>query len=94
MPFSELLWEGLRLMALGMGIVFGFLVLLVFVMFGVSRLAKAVGDDAPLPELAAAPLGASAPGDDELIAVISAAIARHRATGAGVVDSMRPPEKG
>ncbi|MES9967920.1 MAG: OadG family transporter subunit [Sedimenticola sp.] len=79
MPISDLLVEGVNLMLLGMGSVFIFLTLLVFIMNGMSRLAKAIEGDvvteAPTSH-AATPKAATE--DDDLIAVISAAISRYR----------------
>ncbi len=86
MPVSHLLLEGLRLMVIGMGIVFAFLLLLV----GVLRLlSQAVQRFAPEPSLLASPdVGAASPGlavtpaealaGGELVAVIAAAIACYR----------------
>jgi oxaloacetate decarboxylase gamma subunit len=64
-------------MLLGMGIVFGFLILLVFVLKLMSWVATLVGTE----EAVATPATAPAPvaDDGKLIAVISAAIARYRA---------------
>lgn len=81
MPVTELLLEGLRLMAIGMGIVFAFLLLLVAVLrFMSSAVARFVPE---LPALSGTTAGvaraAGAAEDQELIAVISAAIARYRA---------------
>ena len=73
----DLLMEGLRLMAIGMGIVFAFLLLLVGVMRTMSALAMRL---APEPGLAVGGRmpGAAEQGDAELIAVITAAVARYR----------------
>jgi oxaloacetate decarboxylase gamma subunit len=73
----DLLMEGLRLMAIGMGIVFAFLLLLVGVMRAMSALAMRL---APDPGLAVGGRmsGAAEQGDAELIAVITAAVARYR----------------
>ena len=81
MPVSELLMEGVWLMLLGMGIVFTFLIVLVFTLYGMSRLAAAIERRhgvVPLPASALHPVDHAA--DDELIAVIGAAIARYRST--------------
>jgi len=78
MPVNELILEALRLLAIGMGIVLAFLLLLV----GVLRLmSAAVARFAPPPPALAADTGrggADAGADGELVAVISAAIARYR----------------
>ena len=42
MPMADLLMQGVKLMVLGMGIVFCFLVLLVFMMQGMSWLAHRI----------------------------------------------------
>lgn len=80
MTFNALMMEGLGLLAIGMGIVFGFLVLLVFAMKGMSRLAFALGRRAAEPSAQAPATGIPAQDDEhlELTAVISAAIARYR----------------
>ena len=79
MPMADLLMQGVKLMALGMGIVFCFLVLLVFMMQGMSWLAHRIGgaehyhaEPAPSP----APARAF---EADLIAVIGAAVYRYRA---------------
>jgi len=82
MPVTELLLEGLRLMVIGMGIVFTFLLLLVAVL---RLMSSAVSRFAPVhPVLSGAAAGGAphatdAMQDGELIAVISAAIVRYRA---------------
>ena len=79
MSDSNLLLESLLLMLIGMGIVFGFLLILV----GLLRLmSTAVARLAPAEPIQAQP---SAPStipntSEDLIAVISAAIARYRNT--------------
>ena len=76
---SELIFSGLELMVLGMGIVFMFLTVLIFTLRGMSRLAVWL-DDAP-PQTATQPITVT---DDraanaQLVAVISAAVSRYRA---------------
>ncbi len=74
---SNLLIQGFELMLLGMGIVFGFLTILVFTLRGMSMLAgrldTGVADVSEMPQ----PLDVS--DDRRLIAVISAAVAKYRA---------------
>ena len=78
MPMSELLMQGGELMLLGMGIVFTFLVVLVAVMTGMSRMAQAI--EGAQPQVASgAPAAATGEADQALVAVIGAAIARYRA---------------
>ena len=84
MAVSGLLMEGVWLMLLGMGIVFTFLVVLVFALYGMSRLAAIIerrrGVE-PLPEVGGVPSRPVVPvAGDELIAVIAAAVARYRST--------------
>jgi oxaloacetate decarboxylase gamma subunit len=80
MPISDLLLAGLELMLIGMGIVFGFLTALVFVLHGMSRLASlldktpAVGAAGP-----AVVRGGTAADDEDVVAAITAAVSRYRA---------------
>jgi oxaloacetate decarboxylase gamma subunit len=75
---TGLLVQGLELMLLGMGIVFGFLSVLVFTLRGMSHLADRL-DTTPATEAAAAqPIGVA--DNRQLVAVISAAVARYRAS--------------
>jgi oxaloacetate decarboxylase gamma subunit len=75
---TNLLLQGVELLLLGMGIVFGFLTLLVFMLRGMSGLAARIAPpDEPLPTLTPA----TAVSDDRrVIAAISAAVARYRAS--------------
>lgn len=75
---SELLLESLRLMAMGMGIVFGFLLLLVGILRLMSTLVVRLAPAELVPvavDAAAPPHGSD---HDDLIAVITAALARYR----------------
>ena len=75
---ADLVLQGVELMLLGMGIVFGFLTLLVFTLRGMSLLADRLDTTEATPQpVAAAPIDVS--DDRQLIAVISAAVARYRA---------------
>lgn len=82
MQGSELLQEGLALMALGMGFVFVFLTILVI---SVTLMSKLVDRFQPVP-IAAEPSRAAtrptagAAQNDEVTAVISAAVHRYRST--------------
>ncbi len=84
MTANELLLEGIELMLLGMGIVFAFLILLIFATKGMSALVTRFAP-APAPVIKAPPKkvvasGAVAPEQDaELLAVLQAAISQHRA---------------
>ncbi|MGO2391338.1 MAG: OadG family protein [Halomonas sp.] len=82
MQDQELLQDGLALMALGMGVVFVFLAILVV---SVTLMSKLIDRFQPVP--AAADTGrkslsssASSSPDDEVMAVISAAVHRYRST--------------
>lgn len=78
MMVGTLMMQGVQLLLIGMGIVFSFLILLVFAMKGMSWLAFRIGgrpDDTPAP----APSHHVGTSDDStLIAVISAAVERYR----------------
>lgn len=75
MPFADLMVAGVELMLLGMGIVFFFLIMLVFTLKGMSYLAckyatpeQAVTEKSPV----------TSDKDSEIVAVITAAIKRYR----------------
>lgn len=76
MAVTGMLMEGLRLMAIGMGIVFAFLLLLVGLLRAMSLAVNRFtpGESAP----AAGPVSEAPVTDGELVAVITAAIARYR----------------
>lgn len=72
---TALLEDGLTITAMGMGVVFVLLTLMVFVIRAMSRLSELLGDST-----APAPATVAGAGDDtELVGVISAAIRAHRA---------------
>ncbi|RTQ97110.1 OadG family protein [Halomonas nitroreducens] len=77
MQDMQLLNEGFALMGLGMGFVFVFLTVLVIV---TTLMSKVIGRFFPEPAPAAPsrPGRAAPAGDDELMAVISAAVHRYR----------------
>lgn len=77
---TESLIQGAELMLLGMGIVFGFLTVLVFTLRGMSLLAERLDDTPPGSATAEA---ISITDDRKLMAVISAAVARYRASRTG-----------
>jgi oxaloacetate decarboxylase gamma subunit len=79
MTDSTLMIESLRLMGIGMGIVFSFLLLLVGIVRSMSWVAHRLAP-AEQPPLKSPALGDQAGPSDELIAVISAAVARYRAS--------------
>jgi oxaloacetate decarboxylase gamma subunit len=82
MPITDLLLAGTELMLLGMAIVFSFLTVLVFTLRGMSWLASRIDRQPVVPAAAGTVSAAPSPRQDdegELVAVISAAIARHRA---------------
>ncbi len=82
MPISDLLLTGVELMLLGMGIVFVFLVILVFALGIMSRISQFFSTEDPqLPgqDISLSAAAPSKPDNTALIAVISAAVARYRA---------------
>jgi oxaloacetate decarboxylase (Na+ extruding) subunit gamma len=84
MPITDMLMSGVSLMVVGMGIVFIFLLVLVFAMKGMSRLAMLMGErfgDAEGLSYQPASTGQPAVGvRGDIIAVISAAVSRYRTT--------------
>lgn len=79
MPISDLMMTGFELMLLGMGMVFGFLILLVFALKAMSwATGRFDSGESPVAVAGNAPAQPAA-GDNTLIAVISAAVARYRA---------------
>jgi oxaloacetate decarboxylase gamma subunit len=79
MSETELVIEGVRLMLIGMSIVFAFLLLAIAALRGMSALAMRLAPE-PIPPVTpplAAPSTSGEP--DEVVALIAAAIAHHRA---------------
>lgn len=74
---GNLVVQGVELMLLGMGIVFGFLSILVFTLRGMSALAGHLEDDQPDVQEVPQPIDVA--DNRPLVAVISAAVARYRA---------------
>ena len=84
MPISDLLLAGLELMLIGMGIVFGFLTALVFVLHGMSRLANMLDKTPAVGAAGPAMVRTSVESDEEdVVAAITAAVARYRADRRG-----------
>lgn len=75
---TALVMQGVELMLLGMGIVFGFLTVLVFTLRGMSLLANRLAD--AVPDAVEQPAAIHVADNRHLIAVISAAVSRYRAT--------------
>ena len=77
---ADLLTEGLELMLFGMGTVFVFLAVLVVVTTLMSTIVQRFFPDAPEPSLATTPrpAPAKASNDEQLLAVISAAVHKYR----------------
>lgn len=78
MTEPSLVSQGLELMVFGMGVVFVFLTMLVFV---TSAMSKLVNKFAPEPEVAAPAAPAVQPQgvDPQLLKVLAAAVKEHRA---------------
>ncbi len=81
MSVTELLLSGVDLMLLGMGIVFLFLAILVLAMNSMSWLAQKIEVAEPAVEFISSTTTSAKrdSGNDELIAVVTAAIKRYRA---------------
>lgn len=76
---TELMANALDLMIVGMGFVFSFLVILVFVTMAMSRVAIRLTPPEPAtPAKKPKSGGANPAADSQLTAVISAAIEKHR----------------
>ncbi|WP_417223707.1 OadG family protein [Amphritea sp.] len=76
---DNLMSEGLSLMVFGMGFVFVFLTLLVFATGFMSKLVTKIAPEAPPQPAKAKPAAvAAAAGNDELIAVMTAAVHQFR----------------
>jgi len=76
---ASLLEAGLNVTAVGMGVVFVLLTLLVFIIDGMSALCRLIEGEPPAAgEPPRAPAAANAPSDGELVGVVTAAIAAHR----------------
>lgn len=79
MHSSELISEGINLMLFGMGFVFVFLTLLVAVTSLMSKTVNKLVKPAPEAKNKPAPVSApAAAGNDELIAVMTAAVHKYR----------------
>ena len=75
---AELLLEGVELMLFGMGIVFSFLILLVFAIRLMSAVVTRFAPE-PIAQPVATAALPSAPVDPDTLAAIQAAIRQHRA---------------
>lgn len=75
---TDLLIQGTELMLLGMGIVFGFLAVLVFMLRGMSLLADRLHKPEPVAAELPAPIEVS--DHRQIVAVIAAAVSRYRAS--------------
>lgn len=82
---TELLVQGAELMMLGMGIVFGFLIILVFTLKGMSLLASLL-DVAPTSAVTP-PTPINVSHNRQLAAVIGAAVAKYRTAKSGAATS-------
>ncbi len=84
MPISDMLMSGVSLMVVGMGIVFIFLLTLVFAMKGMSLVASFISERQGSSDTLTYPSAGAAQGQGnvrgDLIAVISAAVSRYRDT--------------
>jgi oxaloacetate decarboxylase gamma subunit len=84
MPIEDLLLSGINLMVIGMGIVFTFLLVLVFAMKGMSKLAMILTERQGTIETHSAQPATAGQEQvgirGDLIAVISAAVNQYRST--------------
>ena len=81
MPSSDIMLEGLTLMVFGMGFVFTFLTLLVFatkIMSAAAMWISPVEEVIIAPAVPMAPATQSVANDPQLMAVLAAAVKRHR----------------
>ncbi len=76
--FGELIFSGVKLMFIGMGIVYLFLALLVWVIGATSRLIQRFSPEVPTHLPHPAPRGDTEENDVELVAAITAAIHSHQ----------------
>ncbi|HPE80218.1 MAG: OadG family protein [Chromatiaceae bacterium] len=76
---TNLLLEGLGLMFLGMGIVFGFLTILVFTVVGMSALTTRFAAVDHVDPSTSSPSAIDVSDHRQVVAVIAAAVARYRA---------------
>jgi len=77
---SNLMLEGVGLMFLGMGIVFGFLTILVFTVMGMSALTARFGAVDHVEPSSHPPAAIDVSDHRQVVAVITAAVARYRAS--------------
>ena len=78
LSFGELVLSGVKLMFIGMGIVYLFLALLVWVIGMTSKLIQRFSPEAPIHISHPAPAGDIEENDAELVAAITAAIHSHQ----------------
>lgn len=79
MAETSLVSQGLELMIFGMGVVFVFLTMLVFVTGFMSALINKIAPEVEAAPAPAAPAAPSAGVDPQLLKVLSAAVKEHRA---------------
>ena len=78
MPVSAMLLEGVRLMVIGMGIVYVFLLLLVGILRLLSQAIQRWAPEPPPAPASTTGAGVNAEIPGELLAVIAAAVSRYR----------------
>ena len=74
-----LVTQGLELMVFGMGTVFVFLTMLVFVTGAMSRIVNKIAPEVEVPAAKPAPAPQTTGVDPQLLKVLSAAVKEHRA---------------